>query len=465
MENIINININQLFPHPDNPRKNVGDVSELAESIKKQGIMQNLTVMPLSALTEEPENQPAAEDVNAYGKFYVLIGHRRLEASKQAGLREVPCRIVSKISKKEQVAIMLEENMQRNDLTIYEQAQGFQMMLELGETVDTIAEKTGFSETTIRHRLNIAKLDPKLLQEKQESPSFQLSLKDLYELEKVKDIKTRNKILREATNSSQLVWKAQSAAKEAEEAEKVKKIVGMLKPFGVEKAPDGTEWKMYHGEWEIVKEIGLDKKLPEKISLKQGNEKLYYCVKYSVFYVLKKVTKKNTVSAAEKELKQKERAKKEIKAIRKQSDIRRKEFISNIISGRIDAVKEEEEVKATVWRMLVPMGVYLCESEMVSFFGGKTYYELTGAERKAAEEKGANCSMLHQMLIFLHRVMGDKELVNYNGDFNREIGEDILKGYAILEKYGWTFADEAERQILDGTHALYEIAKNGGELK
>lgn len=44
---------------------------------------------------------------------------------------------------------MLEENMQRNDLTIYEQAQGFQMMLDLGETAETIAEKTGFSTSTI----------------------------------------------------------------------------------------------------------------------------------------------------------------------------------------------------------------------------------------------------------------------------------------------------------------------------
>lgn len=465
MENIINLSISLLFPHPDNPRKNVGDVSELAESIKKQGIMQNLTVMPISALTEEPDKQPAAEDVSVFGRFYVLIGHRRLEASKQAGLKEVPCRIVSKISKKEQVAIMLEENMQRNDLTIYEQAQGFQMMLELGETVDTIAEKTGFGETTIRHRLNIAKLDQKLLQEKQESPSFQLSLKDLYELEKVKDIKTRNKILRESTNSSQLVWKAQEAVKEAEKAEKIKRIVGMLKPLGVEKAPDGTEWKLYHDNWEIVKEIDLNKKLPEKISLKQGPEKLFYCERYGTFYVVKKGKKKDTVSAAEKKQKQKERAKKEIKAIRKQTDNRRKEFISNIISGKIDAIKEEGEVKATVWEMLVPMGVYLCNSEMICFFGGKTYYELNEAERKEAEEKIGNCSMLHQMLIFLHRVMSDKELVNYNGDFNSEIGEDILKGYAILERYGWTFADEAERRILDGTHELYEIVKNGGELK
>ena len=54
---------------------------------------------------------------------------------------------------------MLLENIQREDLTIQEQAQGFQMMLDLGDTEDQIAEKTGFSKSTVRHRLNIAKLD------------------------------------------------------------------------------------------------------------------------------------------------------------------------------------------------------------------------------------------------------------------------------------------------------------------
>ena len=73
----------------------------------------------------------------------------------------MPCRIAEGLSRKEQLSIMLEENMQRNDLTIWEQAQGFQLMLDLGETEDTIAEKTGFSKKTIKHRLNIAKLDSK----------------------------------------------------------------------------------------------------------------------------------------------------------------------------------------------------------------------------------------------------------------------------------------------------------------
>ena len=148
---IVNIAIDHIFPHPDNPRKNLGDLTEIAESIKKRGIMQNLTVVPI-------KGKP--------GDYMTLIGHRRCAGAKLAGVKEVPCIIKEGLSKNEQILIMLEENMQRSDLTVLEQAQSFQMMLDLGETETSIAEKTGFSKTTVRHRLNIAKLDQKELQKK-----------------------------------------------------------------------------------------------------------------------------------------------------------------------------------------------------------------------------------------------------------------------------------------------------------
>ena len=156
IRDIVNIKVESLYPHPENPRKDLGDVSELAESIKKNGIMQNLTVIA--------GHYEADKLVD--GGYTLIIGHRRCEAAKVAGLTEVPCRIVENMSEKEQLSTMLEENMQRSDLTVYEQAQGFQMMLDLGETEDSIAEKTGFSKRTIRRRLNIAKLDQNVLKEK-----------------------------------------------------------------------------------------------------------------------------------------------------------------------------------------------------------------------------------------------------------------------------------------------------------
>ena len=100
------ISIKSLFPHPKNPRKNVGDVTELAESIKKNGVLQNLTVVP------------DKKD----GTYTVIIGHRRLAAAKLAELDFVPC-VVTHMTDEEQFHTMLTENMQRIDLTPMEQPQ------------------------------------------------------------------------------------------------------------------------------------------------------------------------------------------------------------------------------------------------------------------------------------------------------------------------------------------------------
>lgn len=129
----------KLENHPDNPRKDVGDITELAASIKHSGIMQNLTVVPHG------------------DRYRVVIGHRRLAAAKAAGLTKLPC-VISDMDYKEQCATMMSENMQRRDLTVPEQAQGVQLLLNLGETVDEIAKKTGFSVTTVKKRAKLASL-------------------------------------------------------------------------------------------------------------------------------------------------------------------------------------------------------------------------------------------------------------------------------------------------------------------
>lgn len=143
---IENIDITLLEPHPDNPRKDVGDVSELAESIKASGILQNLTVVPHE------------------GKYRVIIGHRRLAAAKKAGLASLPCTVCD-MDYKTQLATMLSENMQRVDLTVVEQVQGIQMMLDLGESVQDVAGKTGFTVKTVKQRSKLSALPADKLRE------------------------------------------------------------------------------------------------------------------------------------------------------------------------------------------------------------------------------------------------------------------------------------------------------------
>lgn len=163
----------KLHPHPDNPRKVIGDVSELAESIKANGILQNLTVVPNDDFT------------------VIIVWHRRLAAAKQAGLTELPCAIVE-MTEKEQLSTMLTENMQRSDLTVYEEAKGCQLLLDLGDTVAEIAKKAGFSKSKIRRRVKLCELDEEAFKESQ---IRQPALADYDRLNQIKNIGTRNKLL------------------------------------------------------------------------------------------------------------------------------------------------------------------------------------------------------------------------------------------------------------------------------
>ena len=352
MSDIVYIGTEHIHPHPENPRKDLGDLMELVESVKKLGVMQNLTVIP-------QEGNP--------GEYTAIIGHRRHAAAKLAGIAELPCIIKEGMSKKEQVSIMLEENMQRNDLTIFEQAQGFQMMLDLGETEESIAEKTGFSKTTIRHRLNIAKLDQKELRKKEQDDSFQLSLKDLYELEKIGDIETRNKILKNARDSRELVGMAQREVAEAARNKKFKQIADMAEKAGIEKAPKNVEKEMWSGKWDTVKEYDLDKDVPKKMKIPvEDGDKLYYLQSYRFVRIIKKhKNEKKELTPWEIEKKDKERKRKQIKAIVKEMDASRKEFIWNIIHGKIDGVKNEDEIREKAWRVLLERNAYLSHNSIL----------------------------------------------------------------------------------------------------
>ena len=202
---IVMLKRSQLNPHPDNPRKDLGDLEELRQSIREHGIMQNLTVVPV----------PCKE-----GQYVILIGHRRFKAS-EGIVDELPCIIAEGLTNREQVGIMLMENMQRADLTVFEQAHGFQLMLDLGDTIQTISDKTGFSQATVKHRLEINKLSKKSIEAAQES--FQPTISDFIELEKVKDLEERNKILEYAESSYDIKYEVERYIEEKKRKDNQKK--------------------------------------------------------------------------------------------------------------------------------------------------------------------------------------------------------------------------------------------------
>lgn len=209
MAEIVKIPIEHLFPHPDNPRRDIGDVTELAESVKAQGILQNLTVirghyqdMDEFAAAAKSEGMPKETAKTMYlqmpnderwssAYYTVLIGHRRLAAAKLAGLTELPCTVVE-MSLEDQIATMLSENMQRSDLTVLEEAGGIQMMFNLGAEVKDIAGKTGLSETTVRRRKKIADMDRRKVAKGIQRGA---TIEDFIKLDSVEDEEDREKLL------------------------------------------------------------------------------------------------------------------------------------------------------------------------------------------------------------------------------------------------------------------------------
>ncbi|MBQ8830826.1 MAG: ParB/RepB/Spo0J family partition protein [Oscillospiraceae bacterium] len=235
MNTITYIPIDKLHPHPDNPRKSLGDLTELAESIKATGVLQNLTVVPwFSELTKRPADDPKQQAEMGYR---VIIGHRRMAAARLAGLEELPC-VITDIPYKEQLATMLLENMQRSDLTVYEQAEGFQLMIDLGESVSGIAEKTGFSESTVRRRLKMSELDKNTLKEVSER---QIEMKDFDKLAQIEDINERNAVLK-SIGTPNFSMEAEKKLKAQAIAKVLPDVKSALRKAGAKKIEQRQTW-------------------------------------------------------------------------------------------------------------------------------------------------------------------------------------------------------------------------------
>ena len=224
MAEIQYIPIGKLRPHPGNPRKDLGDLNELCESIKGNGILQNLTVVPIACVPELTGREFLEKCEDDDDLYVVVIGHRRLAAATMAGEEDVPCSVVI-MPPHQQRETMLIENMQRSDLTYFEQAQGFQMMLDMGHSVQTISNRTGFSETTVRRRLKMAELDPEKLHE---VSGRQLSIGDFDELAKVEDLEERNAVL-EKIGTSDFSMSLRAALKKQDIKKKMPAVKEWLK--------------------------------------------------------------------------------------------------------------------------------------------------------------------------------------------------------------------------------------------
>ncbi len=134
------IALDKLDPNPEQPRVDFGDLSELTSSIAEKGVLEPLLVKPSSS----------------NGRWMIIAGERRWRAAREAGLKEVPC-VEMDVDAGTVAEIALIENMQRKDLTVWEEADGLSALCErFGYTHEEVARKVGKSRSTVTEALSIA---------------------------------------------------------------------------------------------------------------------------------------------------------------------------------------------------------------------------------------------------------------------------------------------------------------------
>lgn len=439
MENkIVMLPVDKLCPHPDNPRKDIGDISELAESIKSNGILQNLTVVP-------------GEDA---GHYKVIIGHRRMAAAKKAGLSEVPCAVVN-MSHKEQVATMLVENVQRADLTAYEQAMGFQMMLDLGETQQSIAKQTGFSEATVSRRLRLMKLDAKKLQAAEGRGG---TMEQYITIAEIKSASGRKQAL-DAIGTDNFNRTVQQLLREQTIKEKTPKIVKEVSAFAT-KAPENV----YHWSsgYRKLKEVEIIKWNPGTLVIKPKKDKEYfYLFTYNYVYILEKLPqqKKEVEHVSDKEKVARKR-RRELKVIAKEMYQLRRAFMMEFSAG----IKSKDILFE--WMMTQIVGRAAGGLYRIGNLDKKPLQEKIGQGPERTwdidkvllkdfyeRDSGAAISLI------TYSNSGDSETMGYYyegyGDTipYHQKNEDLDIIYDFLCRLGYTMCDE-EKQLQDGTHPL-----------
>ena len=430
VKGLVYIPIDKLHPHPDNPRKELGDLYELTESIKVRGIMQNLTVVPY-------------ED-----GYRIIIGHRRAAAAKEAGLTSLPCVIVE-MTPEEQVATMLVENIQRSDLTVYEQAQSFQLMMDMGETVTSLSEKTGFSVATVRRRIKLNELDQEKLKE---ASGKQITMDDLDRLSRIKDVNTRNIVLGFAGTAN-----FENELKKAKEAEQRSECAAMwrrqLMARGITEitmAEANSGKYSFEGYVDI---FGKYSQLDEKI---KGGKRYFFAIYGNSVYLRaeKDKAKDDESPEALREKLRKQEREARIALLCSASERAyesRREFILSYSSN--DAKKHIKEATEVVIR---------CKYE----FPYASYdYELFAEACEVEKEKSRKWNEVsyavsshpeYALICHAYASLGDRKNMNYYDivDGSHRDNRILNVIYSFLEKLGYEMNDE-ERALREGTSDMF----------
>lgn len=453
-----------LEHHPENPRKEIGDIAELTDSIKANGILQNLTVVP------KPDDE---------GKYLVVIGNRRYEAGLGAGLTEFPC-VISDMDHTKQLETMLIENMNRSDLTVYEQAKGFEQLTLAGYSVNDIAEKTGFSQSTVRRRINLCQYDERTVKEAFEK---QATFEDFEKLNKVKDEEIRASVAK-FLGSSNFGWYLEQGIKKERKKQREVIVLEAIKDIARKAEQDERSWEFdkvcvinlcanaedFSGMYDDIEKA---KQLP-----KLDNGEYVYFRDYAGNFEICKPSEISEPAPKSDNIDKYKKEREEIKSLISDMHARHMDFIKNYDKNPKSIPGIALLCIDTISKLFTTdglEGVSNVDLDDVTDYISEKHFEIyvENADTLSDYYKSNILRFYIQLTTALLDVkniysdlwyIGVNQTIGYsgNGDYTTYSYNSTqkIKIFAeFIEHLGYIMSDE-EKQLIDGTHRLYHLEDN-----
>lgn len=202
---IIHLPIEKLVPNPRQPRKVFlpEELNGLAQSIEANGLLQPISVRRTTG-----------------GVFEIIAGERRWRACIQAGLKQIPC-LLLECSDQQSAVLAILENLQRQDLQLFEEAEGIRCLIEdWGVTQEEAARRLGKSQSAIANKLRLLRLTP---EERQIASSNGLTERHVRALIRVEETEQRKKLLHTVIQRQLNVRQTEELVEEQLSGEKKKK--------------------------------------------------------------------------------------------------------------------------------------------------------------------------------------------------------------------------------------------------
>lgn len=211
---VISIEISKIALNPNQPRKSFSDegIIKLADSIRQFGIIQPLTVR------------------KTQDGYELVAGERRLRAAKELGMVNVPC-ILSSASDQQSAELAIIENLMREDLTIFEEAEAIEVLIDTyGLTQEKIASKLSVSQSYIANKLRLLRLSKEereiIIRSKLTERHARALLRIYNDIERQRALETIIKEEMNVTRAEELVDKITLKSKPSESKKRTYKSIG-----------------------------------------------------------------------------------------------------------------------------------------------------------------------------------------------------------------------------------------------